>query len=169
MGSGYSFRCSKCGCEYDAWLGIGYLFPSEYREAVSDIEAGKYGEEIRQTFLETQYAAVDFEKDLFVCKCGNWTVENNMDLYSPNDVEEVKKLNYGEHDVEGWGYIPCVMKHDLKEHFTLLRHWPHMCKKCGREMKQIKNPDYYVRRYGLRCPDCGEKNFEEQGSRILWD
>ncbi len=45
MGSGFGLKCSKCGKEYAAYTGIGFLFPQVYKATITDVKNGKYGEE----------------------------------------------------------------------------------------------------------------------------
>ena len=41
MGIGVEFKCSKCGKEYAADTGIGFLFPEVYKETITDVKNGK--------------------------------------------------------------------------------------------------------------------------------
>ena len=171
MGIGYEFTCEKCGHTYDVMLGSGFLLPSVYEEAIEDIREGKMGEEYREILLENPWAAVDCENELYKCRCGNWSVEQCNDLYLPKDPEAVRKMKYGEKTAEELGELPYVMQWELKENFTLARQREHRCKKCGREMRKILRPEAYVRRYGLPCPKCGEKNRFVLGETpvMYWD
>lgn len=163
MGEGHIIKCSNCGTEYMVDTGIGMLFPKVYGDTVEDIKAGKYGEEAKELFMSKPYKAVDCEYDLYVCECGNWNVEENLDIYEISDESRMKERYPAE---EGHGY---VMREDLEEYFKLIMPHVHVCERCGKPMKRIKRPDYYVRQYGLKCPDCGTKNKADLSTRILWD
>ena len=169
MGTGSSFVCEKCGCKYSVLTGVGFLQPTVYKETVQKIKAGKYGEDIKDIFLKTKYAAVGTEKDLFVCKCGYWTTDMNMDIYAPIDPDKLKELEYGPHIDEDSEEVTFAMREGLIKCFSVVRHWVHKCDRCGKEMKRIRDPENYAKRYGLNCPKCGTKNKSDHLGRIMWD
>ena len=165
MGEGHFIKCKNCGTKYGVITGIGMMFPSVYGETVEKIRNGDYGEELNELLLTRPYLAVDCELDLYVCDCGHWETEENLDVYEPID-EEMRKereKNLSE------DYRDYVIREDLKEDYRLVRHHTHICSKCGKEMKKIKRPEYYARKFGLKCPVCGEKNTAEYENMILWD
>ena len=159
MGTGKVFKFRKCGTEYNIMTGVGFAFPSIYRETIEDIKTGKYGEELRDLFENDPGLAVDCETDLYVCECGNWTTEINLDVYEPLN-EDVK---------ERYARYMYVTRDELKKDFKLVRHHELICDKCGKKMKRIKHPESYAERYGLTCPECGEKNTAEKYAGIMWD
>ena len=163
MGEGHEIKCKNCGNEYAVTTGIGIAFPIVYEETVERIRDGEYGEELKDLFLSKPYLAVNCENDLFVCDCGHWVTEENLDIYEPIE-EELKRKRESAGAIHGY-----VMWEDLKEDYKLIRHHVHVCPECGKEMKRIKRPDYYVRTYGLKCPECGTKNKAGYETRILWD
>ena len=169
MGTGSSFVCEKCGCKYSVLTGIGFLQPIVYKETVQKIKAGEYGDEVREVFINTRYAAVDTEKDLFVCKCGNWNTEINMDIYAPIDPDKLKELEHGAQIDEDSEEVTFAMREDLEECFSVVRYWVHKCDRCGKEMKRIRYPENYAKRYGLNCPKCGTKNKADPMGRLIWD
>ena len=162
MGTGHAITCKKCGTEYSIMTGIGFMFPTVYKETVDKIRSGEFGEELKELFLNDNGLAVDCEEDLFVCKCGHWKTEINLDVYEPLN-EDIRKRYTND-----LGNM-FAMRYELKHDFKQVRHQKHICDKCGKEMKQIKYPDSYVRRYGLSCPECGEKNTADPRGMIFWD
>ena len=164
MGTGYLFKCKNCKKRYSVQLGIGFLFPKVYRETLETIDNGMYDEEMQKLFRETPYAAVDAERELFICdNCGNWKVDANLSLYARNDIELLKRRSYGEKAVEELGHEPCVMRFDLEENYHLIREYSHICSKCGNVMK--KNSDIIPSM--LLCPKCGTEN--EVANLMQWD
>ncbi len=166
MGSGVGFKCSKCGKEYCANTGIGFLFPEVYKETLADVKAGKYGEEWKRLALSEELVAVDAERYLYVCKkCGHWEVEYGLSLYAPNNVKKLKKKKYGEKTVEQWGEVPYVMSMDLEEDYHLLKRRVHKCEKCGGVMHKATRDE----ESNLPCPDCGGAPEKGYLNIINWD
>ena len=162
MGDGIGIKCRKCGAEYLVFTGVGMMYPSECAETLKKIRSGEYGDELQKLFLNDPDLAVDCEQDLFVCECGHWITEKNLDVYEPAD-DSVRNRHANKEE-------PIIaFKDALKRDFRLVKHHVHACEKCGREMKLIKNADSYARRYGLTCPECGAKNKAEPFNMILWD
>ena len=160
MGTGYNFICSNCDKEYSVWTGIGYAYPLVYSEAVEKLKRGKFGKEIKDAFLKAEHALLDYEDNLYVCRCGYWRVDHCMDVYS------VERKDGEQIDEETRTFI---FPDDPDIIATLLYHEKHLCKKCGREMKKIKNVESYLKRYGLPCPKCGKRHKREMSNLILWD
>lgn len=72
MGQGIGFKCSKCGKEYVACPGVGFLFPEQYKEIQVAAKEGKYGPEWEELVSSGKYVAVDAETYLYICgKCNN--------------------------------------------------------------------------------------------------
>ena len=152
MGSGVGYTCSKCGYEYSANTGIGFLFPTVYQEVLSDVKAGKYGEDWKKLSLNETKIAVDAETYLYICKkCSNWEVDYGLNLYAPNksDAEEPEY----------------VMGYELKEQYHILKRYVHKCKKCGDVMHKAT-----VKEKGsLHCPKCGGEPSNDSVRIICWD
>ena len=152
MGKGYDFKCKKCKKEYSVFLGIGSLMPLDFDEIVSKIKNGIYGDEYKLIFNSTKYAVPDIEKELYICKsCGQWAVEENMNLYAPNHPEGVLREN-----------TKCVMQSDLKEDYHLVKRWVHNCK-CGKRMHKASKEEME----NLACPYCGTVNTVT--GLVMWD
>lgn len=70
MGAGINIGC-KCYSKL-YMLGIGMMFPDEYKKTVEIIKTGKYGKEAENIMRTIKYAVVDIEDSLYLCeKCGN--------------------------------------------------------------------------------------------------
>ena len=166
MGTGYLFKCKNCKKRYSVQLGIGMMFPEVCRETLDDMENGEYGEELQKLCKETPYAAVNVEREMFMCdKCGNWKVSENLSLYAPNDPEQIRAKQYGIKTVDEWGYVPYVTSLDLEQDYHLLKEYRHICSKCGSVMKKIDDDNIPGI---LPCPYCGTDNGMEP-SIMLWD
>lgn len=161
MGSGNSYKCKKCGSEYAAFTGIGFLYPQVCRDALERMQNGEYGEEWKKLVLSYKYPVVDAEDQLYCCECGHWEVDERLDLYVPKHEEVVARLHYGEKTVEEWGYVPYL---DHETRFRLLKKYPHVCPDCGKEMKETDSDENTK----LKCPECGTENLPDPGG-ILWD
>lgn len=163
MGSGVGFKCSKCGKRYHANTGIGFMFPTVYKEKLAEVKAGKYGQEWKDLALSEKLVAVDAELYLYMCKeCGHWEVDYGLSLYAPNDPDEIAKEQFGEKTVEEWGEVPYVMDFDK---YHILKRYIHKCEKCGGLMHKATREE----ENNLPCPDCGGSPEEGYLDIINWD
>lgn len=151
MGTGYAFKCKKCGHEYDVLVGCGFRFPKEYQECIKAIKCGKYGSEWKSLFLETHNAVVDADEYLYICRsCGNWKVEKSLSLYS--STAELSEDTY-------------VMPYELNETCNFIKSYFHKCKKCKKRMHRVDEDD--ILSLLLPCPKCGTEN--NVAELIMWD
>ena len=88
MGRGYCFECKKCHYEYDVCVGFGMLFSYTYKQIVNEIKNGVYGNEWKDIFLSRNDIAVNAEKYLYTCQCGNWSVKPSLSLYAPKNSDK---------------------------------------------------------------------------------
>lgn len=155
MGAEWNLLCPKCGTEYSVRLGIGYVFPLEYKETVNEIKAGKYGTDWQKLFGSVPGAAVNAEAEFYVCAfCGGFSNEKNLSVYSPKG-----KSREAHTDQTGSKY--CTLD-DLKEGYRLVKSYVHKCPECGKRMHKYRPGDL------LKCPHCKEKSMDiETGA--LWD
>ena len=166
MGQGVGFKCSKCGKEYGASTGIGFLFPEFYKETLQAVKNGDYGAEFAELANKEKYVAVDAELYLYACKkCKHWEVEPGLSLYAPNDAESLAKKQYGIKNVEEWGEVPYVMSFDLQTDYHILKRYTHKCTKCGGVMHKATNKESS----NLPCPDCGGEPTKGFINIINWD
>lgn len=111
MGRGLCYKCSKCGKEYRAFIGVGFMYPTVYSEVFHDMKNGKYGQEMKEA-VELPAASVDAVKYLYICKkCNNWTVDYGLSVYD-----------------------------DSKSH-QLIKRYVHKCDKCGGVMHRASNAE----------------------------
>jgi len=165
MGEGLCFRCQKCGEDFTAYTGIGFSFPRVYQDVVAAIQKGKYGKEWKKLFKATPGAAVNAEQELFVCPdCGRFDSFVNLSLYAPKE-PGLSKF----HDIPFSTVDPCfdmeyVMPRDLETDYQLVKQYPHVCQKCGKEMKP------YSKGKRMKCPRCNDGWLEQNpAGRVLWD
>ena len=164
MGYGYDYKCRKCGHHYDVYIGGGFSLPSVYREMVDAISDGVYGDEWRDVYNSTEYAAVNADKHVFICdSCKKWEVGRDLTIYAPNDPEIIRHMTFGDKTVEEWGYVPYVMAGELRVYYHVLKRHYSKCKTCGRRMHKATQEELG----NLPCPECGEANSYTE--TIMWD
>ena len=163
MGAGINVSC-KCKSK-SYMLGVGMMFPDEYKTTVDMIKAGKFGEEGKNIMRTVKYAVVDIEKSLYFCeKCGNITRAKSMDYYAPKNVDKAAKEKYGIKTVEEWGEVPYWAPYmDFDNNYSLIKKTQHKCSICKHEM--IRVDEEKLR--NMKCPKCGEKY--EVFQDMLWD
>ena len=153
MGIGIEFTCNKCGHDYCATAGIGFRFPSVYQETVEEVKNGKHGEDWKKLFESTPGAAINAEKEFYVCPgCGTFDTEPNLAVYAPKDMTNPKDEEIHEYHT----------LHELQTEYHLVKSFMHKCPKCGERMHKYRTTDY------LRCPECNEGQMEPSGE-LLWD
>ncbi len=163
MGRGYTFKCKKCQNEYGVSWGIGGAFPHVYRSCLSDITAGKYGEEWKELALSYEHIAVDAARYLYVCKfCGNWKVEKSLSLYKAKSLDTIND-SLVERISEEYSGFTFVMPSELNDNFIFLKSYVHKCEKCGKRM--CKTDIRHLQ--SLPCPKCGTEN--ETKGMLWWD
>ena len=166
MGIGYRFTCSVCGLQYHISFGLGFLFPQVYRDTVTEILEGLYGDTWKNTWIKYEgNIAVNAENYLFQCdQCGNWHQKKDMSLYR-------KKIKLKPVDKSEWFYRrkesekDFVTERDLKKDYYLIERYVHKCEKCGEEMTRIDAKTYDG--IEMSCPMCGKKNPVEMP--YMWD
>ncbi len=157
MGYGYEMSCPNCGEEFSFYLGIGFLFPTVYKETVQKAKKGELGEEIRDFFRNHKDGAIDAESVILCCKeCGNLESGKDLTMYVPKDSE--KRDEQGFPGSEG---SRCLMRQDLKEDYVRYAGYPHKCKKCGGKMKIYRGCKK------LSCPKC--KTLLKTEGMFMWD
>ena len=164
MGYGYHYTCNKCKHEYTVDLGVGFMFPDDYREILDDISKGVYGSELQELYNSFPYAAVNGERVAYICNgCGSWEVGIDVSLYAPNEPDRIAEQQFGKKTVAEWGYVPYVMKRDLMKEYHLVKRYYHCCDKCGKRMHKASSTELQ----NLSCPECGSKNHAEDF--LYWD
>ena len=166
MGQGISLLCA-CGKKENITLGIGMMYPEICEETVDDIVNGVYGNEWKTLYESKKYIVIDGEKYLFYCeKCGCWEVSLGLDLYEPNNIEEVRKIYYGKKMVEESRYVLYMGEWKREQYYHLLKEYSHLCPKCKNIM--IKTNDFEKSIFdNLVCTHCG-KTMQRHGI-LMWD
>ena len=168
MGRGNTYKCEKCDEVYNITLGVGMLYPIAYEELIEEIKSGAYGDDWKELFLSWDFVVADAKLYFYYCEsCGQWEVSKDASLYAPNDVESLKKEQFGEKTVEEWGYVPYADTAD-DETYHLLKKRIHVCLKCNSEMtryneSQLNDPVFNE----LGCPECGTIN--PNLGMLFWD
>ena len=166
MGIGYTFTCSKCKKRYSASWGSGFMFPAVYEETMKAVRAGEYGIEWQKLVAENDYAVIDAEKYIYLCRrCHNWQSEPGLSIYEPKDIEAIK-IKYKLDCDDELKDRPYVTTMDIKEEYRILKRYVHVCNKCSGIMHRATKDELEY----LPCPECGGAP-EEPGSSgmILWD
>lgn len=163
MGSGYKYKCSKCGYSFMSANGVGFLFPVVYEETIQKAKAGELGEVIKTFFDEHPNGAISAENVTLCCdKCGKLSLGQDLTMYLPND-ENYKDIEHGRWTVgmpfEGANY---VTNWDLEEHYKEYAKYQHKCTECGGNMHIVSDEEQ------LMCPKC-KTPFEPSTEIIMWD
>ena len=165
MGVGYDLVCQKCGYSFEAWLGIGRMYPAVYEETVQKGKRGELGEELQKFLLENPSGAIDISCVVGACKkCGELHNIDDLSMYLPKKGLKPDKPK-GRWSVsmpfEGAEYVSPM---DLKAHYELVAKYPHKCKHCGGEIKIFTEKT--IGR--IKCPHCHEK-LVKGDKLIMWD
>ena len=140
MGRGYCFDCTKCHYEYDVCAGMGMLFSYKYKQIANEIKNGVYGNDLKDIFFSRDDIVINIRKYLYTCQCSNWSVEPSLSLYAPKNSDK---------PIETY-----VTEYDLKTDYYCIKHYPHICKKCGSEMHKTDS----TYKTTLPCPKCRNIN-----------
>lgn len=178
MGTYNVFKCVNCGEEFGLMLGVGMQYPLRYQEVLTDIKNGKYGKEWKKLIEENENLVFDAYVYLYYCpNCGTWDSAYGLDLYYPKDIDKVneeietefkKRVNElaGRSRIQ---YRKYSQDEELKTHeknwhaaigiaegeYELLAEYPYVCKKCGKQMKRVKEDVVSKEIVSvLRCPNC---------------
>ena len=161
MGSGSEYKCSKCGYEFNSFVGVGMMFPQVYEEKVEKAKKGELGPEIQAFFAENKDGAINAEGVFLCCdECGALKNGTDLTMYVKNP-DKVKE-NAGNYHPDYFLYEHTYyMEDELKDFFDEYSKYPHICEKCGGNMHII---DYDE---PLMCPKC--RIPLENSGFIMWD
>lgn len=177
MGTGYTLRCRKCGYETSANLGVGFLFPIAYQEAMEAARAGKLGKNVQQFLEEHPDGALNMESVFLQCtECGTLKSGPDLSMYIRNP--DIPRREQGQWSAlapsEGADYVSPV---ELEEENTYILYAPgQICEKCGKPMKSIMQNDLMEGdammekergRTVISCPKCREPLWIDR--TIMWD
>lgn len=175
MGRGYLLHCRKCGYEFSANLGVGFMFPRDYQQTMEAGKEGKLGKEVRQFLEEHPDGALDCNIVVLQCsECGKLESAPDLSMYVPG--KDSPAPSSGNWSVafphEG---TSCVAPWDL-DRYTLVGLYDHRCKKCKGKMKIIKEDEFERLIRGadfdnhptkMPCPKCKELLW--LGEIMMWD
>lgn len=166
MGNGFGYKCSKCGKEYQGFLGIGMLFPTVYQEVVDSIRKGKYGEEWKKLTDNKDSIAVDAAKHVYCCsKCNAWEVEYGLSLYQPLTDSALQDVQRGFVIIGADSGMPFLGPVKFSENYKLIKHYIHKCPKCNSRMHKASKREID----NLNCPYCGGERDKSCTRVIMWD
>ena len=161
MGQGASYSCFKCGYAYSYNNGVGFMFPTVYRETVEKAKKGKLGKVLKKFFEEHPDGAINAEYVTLCCEdCGE--LKNGMDLgmYVP-EKEIPARRNVRWCVAAPQEDISYVTTSDLKELYKKYADYPHKCRKCKGRMRVLAEDETLI------CPKC--KKPMELIDSIMWD
>ena len=161
MGTGYNYVCKKCGNEFCAYLGVGFLYPSLYQDVMKAARNGKLGIKAKRFLLENPQGAIDPKTVIAQCEnCRNYEAVPDLGMYVPKEGMQplVHKGNWtvGDLDKES-EYVFEFDKYDLVERYD------HKCPACGGKMHILQDQEPEK----LTCPQCGGEMIA--GLAIMWD
>lgn len=166
MGSGFNYKCSKCGKEYSGFLGIGMLFPRDYEKTLKEAKKGKYGPEWKSLISKEDMVAIDAENRVYSCsKCNSWKVEKGLSIYRPLTEKALQDVERGYVIIGQDSGLPYLEPVKFSDSFQLIKHYIHKCDKCGSRMHKASNKEID----NLPCPYCGGERDKTVDSLIMWD
>ena len=150
-----------------------------YQETISDIKAGKYGEEMKKLANETELVTVDAGRKAYYCpQCGQVKSYLCLDLYRPNDIESAKKAKAGSWtgpssqsnpsvgELGEWPYwTPDLYSNGENGDYVLLKKYDHLCPACNISMTEMDEEK--LANAEITCPKCGGKY--EKEVNMFWD
>lgn len=163
MGSGRAYKCYNCGTKFTNLFGSGMFYSLAYKETIEDIRNGKYGDYLKTVFHDNCYSVVDIDRYLYVCECGNWSMDKRMDLYLPIDTETIKRVKYVGKPVDEIVCAPYAIS--LRDDYRLVKKYDHICEKCNSVMKEYNDNDDV----DLKCPNCNNTLSSNIYEMIFWD
>lgn len=175
MGRGYSLKCRKCGYEFSANPGVGFMFPEVYQEMMKAGREGKLGKEVKRFLEEHPDGALDCDAVILQCtECGTLECAPDLTMYVPG--ENSPPPSSGNWSVS----IPCKDAEYVApwtlEKYTLFGLYDHRCEKCMGKMRIIKEKEFENLAYDavsngfptkIHCPKCKERLFV--GEIMMWD
>lgn len=170
MGNGNTYRCTECDYSFTAFLGVGFLFPTVYRDAVKAARKGKLGMTLKHFFDEHADGVINCENTIIRCrKCGNMKCAPDFGMYLPEKSAAVTRQG-------NWSVaMPCegveyVTPWELTEGYKQYAKYPHRCGKCGSAADAVSEDDVSkgIEDGSIACPCCGGKLVIEK-NRIMWD
>lgn len=163
MGTGYRYKCKKCGYTFSQMNGVGLLFPAVYAETIQRAKEGELGGQMQQFLEEHPDGAVNAENATLCCNsCGALTTDLDLTMYIPkrNCTSKVKNTRWSVGiSFEGHEYVTPA---DLEKFYEEYAKYPHKCEKCSGEMSVMRDDEELV------CPEC-KIPLSPKADIIMWD
>jgi len=98
MGQGYLLKCNKCDYSIEYHQGVGFLYPIEASNMLTDMQQGKFGKRFMKKANEAKSPSVEFSRELYICDlcdicdlCGELRPAMQIDLLDEGKVVLSKK------------------------------------------------------------------------------
>lgn len=172
MGKGNAYRCTKCNYSFTAYIGVGFAFPTVYKETMEAAHKGELGDKIQQFVRTHPEGAINCENSIIRCnRCGDLICGPNLNMYLPKEDYTPASAQQGQWSVaKPYEEADYVTPWELREHYKLTAKYPHHCEKCGSSAYVISE-NTLARRItegSIVCPCCENPMFVE-GGVIMWD
>ena len=175
MGRGIELKCSKCRYSFGNNFGVGFLFPQTYQETMEAARKGKLGKDVQSFLVEHPDGALDCDQVLLQCtSCSEMDRGMDLTMYVPKDKSDVYE---GEWSIAcSFGGVSYVAPWVLKEQYRLVKPYDHVCRKCGKKMRIIKEEDLVFEgqeykgtdmEVNVNCPKCHKPMVI--GGCLMWD
>lgn len=173
MGIELTCICEKCGYEFEADVGVGFLYPKVYVETIDAMKEGRFGQQGKEFLEAFPNGAISCENIVVQCNdCKKLMVVPELSLYVPKEGYDFTKSNRKKRWSSGFSgndyeYVSPI---ELNDHYQLFEEYDHRCLYCNGHTSVVpgftecmdKSIDKRV-----SCPECGsmiEINFTG-----IWD
>lgn len=129
MGTGISLRCRKCGYEFSANLGVGFMFPLLYQQVMDAAGKGEVRQKVQSFVEEHPDGALDCDSVVLQCTdCGNLSCGPDLTMYVPGNNTPTRSVGNwpAARRRERTSY---VVPWDLDK-YELFGYYDHRCGKC---------------------------------------
>lgn len=169
MGDCISFKCDRCGYDFNAFIGYGFGYPVMYCKTIEDVRSGAYGEHVKE-FVETfPEGTLNCEQIIVRCiECGNYENVTDLTMYIPKEgyvrppkiIKEDKQRERRPHQkplkskdepFPTWEDVP-----NLKN-YRVFEKYDHKCSKCGGTSIKVSDYKDHDLKEQLICPKCGKE------------
>lgn len=92
MGTGLVYVCRHCGREFQAYLGVGMMYPQVRQQAMNDARSGELGEKAKRFFAEHPDATINAQNVIAQCEdCGNYEMVMDMTMHAAKDGQDLQE------------------------------------------------------------------------------
>lgn len=94
MGIELTCVCEKCGYEFEADVGVGFLYPKVYVETIDAMKEGRFGQQGKEFLEAFPNGAISCENIVVQCNdCKKLMVVPELSLYVPKEGYDFTKSN----------------------------------------------------------------------------